>query len=308
MSNQLAFGYWVEARSEDGAQGTQGFMREAELADIKSNPDLHITKLVPLYAHPPQALGIPDGLEQAARSFLREWNNWHNEHHSDEQFARVADRFANVLYKMLPAPPASASPSTLGEGARIPADPVTEKILCAALMISGISVESMQKVLEAYNGLRDRRIVDQSLDNAIAAYLSALPPSSAEDMRERAAQDDFKIGDRVEKFTGEARWYGIVVAAYDTTKGKRRFVVDVEPQGFQMIAVASQLRHHYASPKWGTEKRALPIPAKEGDEDRSETPIRPYEQGAAVAKATVPAFREALKSRTAGPQSNGGET
>lgn len=46
----------------------------------------------------------------------------------------------------------------------------------------------------------------------------------------------------MEKFTGEARWQGVVVSEYQTTKGMRRFVVDVEPQGFQMIAVPSQLR------------------------------------------------------------------
>lgn len=54
--------------------------------------------------------------------------------------------------------------------------------------------------------------------------------------------DVLKIGQRVEKFTGEARWTGIVVASYQTTKGKQRYVIEVEPQGFQMIAVPDQLR------------------------------------------------------------------
>lgn len=52
----------------------------------------------------------------------------------------------------------------------------------------------------------------------------------------------FAVGDRVEKFTGEARWTGEVVASYLTTRGSQRYVVEVEPQGFQMIAVPSQLR------------------------------------------------------------------
>lgn len=50
------------------------------------------------------------------------------------------------------------------------------------------------------------------------------------------------IGDYVEKYTGEARWLGTIVARYHTTRGKLRYVVDVDPQGFQMIAVPSQLR------------------------------------------------------------------
>jgi hypothetical protein len=52
----------------------------------------------------------------------------------------------------------------------------------------------------------------------------------------------FSIGDHVEKFTGEALWEGIIVASYTTTKGKQRYVVEVLPQGFQMIAVPHQLR------------------------------------------------------------------
>lgn len=52
----------------------------------------------------------------------------------------------------------------------------------------------------------------------------------------------FKIGDKVEKYTGEAIWNGVIVAVYHTTKGSLRYVVEVNPQGFQMIAVPSQLR------------------------------------------------------------------
>ncbi len=53
---------------------------------------------------------------------------------------------------------------------------------------------------------------------------------------------EFSIGDTVEKYTGEAGWHGIVVSRYLTSKGKRRYVIDVLPQGFQMIAVPNQLR------------------------------------------------------------------
>jgi len=53
---------------------------------------------------------------------------------------------------------------------------------------------------------------------------------------------EFDVGETVEKYTGEAVWHGIVVSRYLTTKGKRRYVVEVQPQGFQMIAVPDQLR------------------------------------------------------------------
>jgi len=52
----------------------------------------------------------------------------------------------------------------------------------------------------------------------------------------------FQPGMRVEKYTGEAQYTGTIVARYLTTRNKLRFVVDVEPQGFQMIATGSVLR------------------------------------------------------------------
>lgn len=55
-------------------------------------------------------------------------------------------------------------------------------------------------------------------------------------------QFTLEVGDRVEKFTGEALWYGWIVARYYTRRGKPRYVVEIDPQGFQMIAVPSQLR------------------------------------------------------------------
>ena len=48
----------------------------------------------------------------------------------------------------------------------------------------------------------------------------------------RGNEMEFSVGDYVEKFTGEARWSGWIVAAYFTRKGKERYVVEVQPQGF----------------------------------------------------------------------------
>lgn len=59
---------------------------------------------------------------------------------------------------------------------------------------------------------------------------------------DRVSNDSIKDGTRVEKFTGEARWFGTVLSTYTTGRGKVRHVVEVEPQGFQMIAVPEQLR------------------------------------------------------------------
>ncbi len=56
------------------------------------------------------------------------------------------------------------------------------------------------------------------------------------------ADTEYAYGQPVEKFTGEAQWDGVIVSAYHTTAGKLRYVVEVKPQGFQMIAVPSQLR------------------------------------------------------------------
>lgn len=58
------------------------------------------------------------------------------------------------------------------------------------------------------------------------------------------SQDDwtFSVGDRVEKYIGEARYHGVIVCRYLTTKLSPRYVVEVEPQGFQMICTAGMLR------------------------------------------------------------------
>jgi hypothetical protein len=52
----------------------------------------------------------------------------------------------------------------------------------------------------------------------------------------------FKIGDRVEKHTGAYTSFGEVRCAYTTKRGDIRYVVEVEPQGFQMIWSAKELR------------------------------------------------------------------
>lgn len=51
----------------------------------------------------------------------------------------------------------------------------------------------------------------------------------------------FAVWDLVRKWTGEAHYEGIVVCVYYTTKGHLRYVVEVMPQGFQMIAHESTL-------------------------------------------------------------------
>lgn len=53
---------------------------------------------------------------------------------------------------------------------------------------------------------------------------------------------DFKVGQPVKKFSGEAIWFGWIVSAYKTRRGKQRYVVEIWPQGFQMIAVGSNLQ------------------------------------------------------------------
>lgn len=53
----------------------------------------------------------------------------------------------------------------------------------------------------------------------------------------------FKRLDRVEKFSGEARYFGTIVSVYETLRGSTRYVVEVEPQGFQMIVTEGMIRH-----------------------------------------------------------------
>lgn len=54
--------------------------------------------------------------------------------------------------------------------------------------------------------------------------------------------EEYRVGDRVEKHSGTYTTFGEVRAAYVTKAGAVRYVVEVEPQGFQMIWSAKELR------------------------------------------------------------------
>lgn len=56
------------------------------------------------------------------------------------------------------------------------------------------------------------------------------------------ADEDLRTGDLVDKYRGEARWVGVIVADYPTLRGAKRYVVDVLPQRFQMIGTSAELR------------------------------------------------------------------
>ena len=73
----------------------------------------------------------------------------------------------------------------------------------------------------------DRRALADRLAARLASYLYRSP---------------FEIDDYVEKYKGEARYSGWIVCRYQTRRGKLRYVVEVDPQGFQMIGEASYLR------------------------------------------------------------------
>jgi hypothetical protein len=95
---------------------------------------------------------------------------------------------------------------------------------------------------------------DAEIDRTKEEYLRAWNERDAQRRRAEAAEQQlaearsapdengFVIGEPVEKFTGEAQYQGVLVASYLTTKGSRRYVVEVKPQGFQMIASPAQLR------------------------------------------------------------------
>ena len=51
-----------------------------------------------------------------------------------------------------------------------------------------------------------------------------------------------EVGDYVEKFSGEARYSDWLVAIYMTRKGGTRYVVEVDPQGFQMIVTREMIK------------------------------------------------------------------
>ena len=47
---------------------------------------------------------------------------------------------------------------------------------------------------------------------------------------------------KIAKWKGDAKYKGLIVAIYYTRKGKLRYVVEVEPQGFQMIVTQRMIR------------------------------------------------------------------
>lgn len=61
-------------------------------------------------------------------------------------------------------------------------------------------------------------------------------------MIEHLEHPELQVGVPVEKFSGDARWNGIIVSRYRTLSGKLRFAVEVLPQGFQMITTGPLLR------------------------------------------------------------------
>lgn len=52
----------------------------------------------------------------------------------------------------------------------------------------------------------------------------------------------YPLYEPVEKWKGDARYAGTIVSIYYTSKQKLRYVVEVEPQGFQMIVSETQIR------------------------------------------------------------------
>jgi hypothetical protein len=98
---------------------------------------------------------------------------------------------------------------------------VTDDAVDAALS-TWFSIEGKENSMRADM----RRVLEQ---------FAASAPSAVEDAV-------WKIGERVEKWNGEARYTGVVVSVYTTTKGGVRYVVEVEPQGFQMICTKAMLR------------------------------------------------------------------
>ena len=55
-------------------------------------------------------------------------------------------------------------------------------------------------------------------------------------------ENGFFIGQKVEKFSGDYQTIGEIRARYTTCKGNLRYVVQIEPQGFQHIFTASNIR------------------------------------------------------------------
>lgn len=110
------------------------------------------------------------------------------------------------------------------------------------------SVEDVEGQVNTYWGLwvseaeAALAAMDEQATGANSAQVGAGNSLQKAQRSEEPVAWQFATGQTVEKFTGEAIWNGVIVARYQTTKGKRRYVVEVQPQGFQMIAVPEQLR------------------------------------------------------------------
>jgi hypothetical protein len=57
-----------------------------------------------------------------------------------------------------------------------------------------------------------------------------------------STEPQYSVGEQVEKFVGDARYTGEVVSVYCTKAKRIRYVVEVDPQGFQMIVSEAQIR------------------------------------------------------------------
>lgn len=52
----------------------------------------------------------------------------------------------------------------------------------------------------------------------------------------------YRLYEHVSKWKGDARYSGQIVSIYFTRRKKLRYVIEVEPQGFQMIVSETQIR------------------------------------------------------------------
>jgi hypothetical protein len=136
-------------------------------------------------------------------------------------------------------------------------------VICPSCNVNGPSHPTESEVITAWN-TRQPAASDDVLEAAAGAVFQAMYGPNADPFQnpegfefcrsiaaaaltaQAKAQEpepwEFEIGQPVEKFTGEALWQGWIASRYKTRSGKRRYVVEVDPQGFQMIAVPSQLR------------------------------------------------------------------
>lgn len=61
-------------------------------------------------------------------------------------------------------------------------------------------------------------------------------------MAKKLPINKYRLYENVEKWKGDARYAGQIVSIYLTRKKKLRYVIEVDPQGFQMIVSELQIR------------------------------------------------------------------